>query len=52
MLDFRDATGKTRALLFNHSTHTIGTRSGRDVRSPSFYGLAAQELEKELGGVV
>ena len=52
VLDFRDAVGKSRALLFNHSTHTIGTRSGRDVRSPSFYGLAAQELEMELGGVV
>jgi putative membrane-bound dehydrogenase-like protein len=52
VLDFRDAAGKTRALVFNHSTHTIGTRSGRDVRSPSFYGLAAQELEKALGGVV
>jgi putative membrane-bound dehydrogenase-like protein len=52
VLDFRDAMGKTRTLVFNHSTHTIGTRSGRDVRSPSFYGLAAQELEKELGGVV
>src|SRR5262249_51852834 len=31
--------------------HTIGTRQpGR--RSPSFYGLAAQELETDLGGVV
>lgn len=50
--DFRDAAGKTRALLFNHSTHTIGTRSGKDVRSPSFYGLAAQELETEIGGTV
>jgi putative membrane-bound dehydrogenase-like protein len=44
--------GTTRALVFNHSTHTIGTRSGRDVRSASFYGLAAQDLEAELGGVV
>jgi putative membrane-bound dehydrogenase-like protein len=52
VIDFRDPTGKSRALLFNHSTHTIGTRSGRDARSPSFYGLAAQELERELGGVV
>ena len=52
VLDFRDAAGATRALFFNHSTHTIGTRSGRDVRSPSFYGLAAQDLERELGGVV
>src|SRR5262249_15240570 len=34
------------------STHTIGTRSGRDARSPSFYGLAAQDLEKEFGGIV
>ena len=29
----------------------IGTRSPGK-RSPSFYGLAAQELETELGGVV
>jgi hypothetical protein len=52
VFDFRDSTGKSRALLFNHSTHTIGTRAGRDVRSPSFYGLAAQEMEPEIGGVV
>jgi neutral ceramidase len=46
---FRDSQDKLRALLFNHSTHTIGTRQpGR--RSPSFYGLAAQDLEAELGG--
>src|SRR5215471_9828804 len=49
VLDFRVANGRSRAILFNHSTHTIGTRSGRDVRSPSFYGLAAQELEQEWG---
>ncbi|HEX4071970.1 MAG TPA: hypothetical protein VHX68_12390, partial [Planctomycetaceae bacterium] len=52
VFDFRDRSGKTRALLFNHSTHTIGTRSGKNVRSPSFYGLAAQELETEIGGTV
>jgi len=52
VMDFRDPAGTSLALLFNHSTHTIGTRSGRDVRSPSFYGLAAQELEATLGGVV
>jgi putative membrane-bound dehydrogenase-like protein len=52
VLDFRSPEGKTLALIFNHSTHTIGTRSGRDVRSAGFYGLAAQELERELGGVV
>jgi hypothetical protein len=48
-LAFRDSADTLRALIFNHSTHTIGTRlPGR--RSPSFYGLSAQELEKELGG--
>jgi putative membrane-bound dehydrogenase-like protein len=52
LLDFRDVAGKSRALIFNHSTHTIGTRSGKNVRSPSFYGLAAQELEPELGATV
>src|SRR6185503_7213452 len=52
VLDFRAPDGRTRALVFNHSTHTVGTRSGRDVRSPGFYGLAAQDLERELGGVV
>jgi hypothetical protein len=52
VIDFRTAQGQTRALIYNHSTHTLGTRCGRDVRSPSFYGLAAQELEGELGGVV
>lgn len=50
VLQFRDGGNQTRALIFNHSTHTIGTRQGA-VRSPSFYGLAAQELEKEIGGV-
>src|SRR5262249_26612504 len=42
---------RLQALVFNHSTHTIGTRQP-GVRSPSFYGLAAQELEQELGGTV
>jgi len=51
VLAFRDPQGGLQALLYNHSTHTIGTRRGA-VRSPSFYGLAAQELEKELGGIV
>ncbi len=48
---FRDADDQLQALMYNHSTHTIGTCNG-DVRSPSFYGLAAQELEAELGGSV
>jgi putative membrane-bound dehydrogenase-like protein len=51
ILDFRDARGQSRALLYNHSTHTIGTRR-ENVRSPSFYGLAAQELEQELGTTI
>ena len=51
VLAFRGANDQLRALIFNQSTHTIGTRRGA-VRSPSFYGLAAQELEGELGGVV
>lgn len=51
VLGFRDSADKLRALFFNHSTHTIGTRKP-GVRSPSFYGLAAQELETELGGTV
>ena len=51
VLAFRNPQGKLLAATFNHSTHTIGTRSGA-VRSPSFYGLAAQELEQETGAVV
>jgi sucrose-6-phosphate hydrolase SacC (GH32 family) len=49
VLAFRGSDEKLKALIFNHSTHTIGTRKP-GVRSPSFYGLAAQELESELGG--
>ena len=48
VLAFRGEDGKPRAVLFNHSTHTIGVR--KPGRSPSFYGLAAQELEDEIGG--
>ena len=49
VLAFRDGNGKLRAAIFNHSTHTIGTGKP-GVRSPSFYGMATQELEAELGG--
>lgn len=49
-LSFYDSKGGLLASLFNHSTHTIGFRQAR-VRSPAFYGLAAQELEQEKGGV-
>ncbi len=47
VIGFRKEGGKLDGLLFNHSTHCIGTRSGK--RSPSFYGLAAQELSEEHG---
>ena len=50
VLAFRTPTGKPIATVFNHSTHTIGAR--KPGRSPSFYGLAAQELEQEHGGIV
>ncbi len=49
VLAFDRKDGTPEAVLFNHSTHTIGTLKP-GVRSPSFYGLAAQELEKERGG--
>jgi hypothetical protein len=50
VLAFRGGDDKLRALIFNHSTHTIGARAPTK-RSPAFYGLAAQELEAELGGI-
>lgn len=49
VLAFRGQDKKLQAVFFNHSTHTIGTGKP-GVRSPSFYGMAAQELEAELGG--
>jgi len=51
VLDFRNSNGQSIAIIWNHSTHTIGTL-GSNVRSPSFYGLTAQELERETGAVV
>lgn len=49
VMAFRDEQDRLKALLFNHSTHSIGARQpGR--RSPSIYGMAAQDLEKQLGG--
>ena len=44
---FRRGDGALEAVMFNHSTHTIGTKAD-NVRSPGFYGMAAQELEDEL----
>jgi neutral ceramidase len=49
VLAFRRPRGRYEAILFNHSTHTIGTHKP-GVRSPSFYGLAAQAIEEEQGG--
>ncbi|MHC4643408.1 MAG: hypothetical protein ACYS32_17335 [Planctomycetota bacterium] len=49
VLAFKRTDGTLEALLFNHSSHNIGVRRGG--RSPAFYGLAAQELEQELGGI-
>jgi neutral ceramidase len=50
VLAFRNPAGKLQALLFGHSSHTIGSlRPG--VRSPAFYGMTAQAFEAELGGV-
>ncbi|MFH1923593.1 MAG: hypothetical protein ABIP48_27350 [Planctomycetota bacterium] len=51
VLAFRDSEGGLKALLFNHSTHTIGALTG-NLRSPALYGMVAQELESELGGMV
>ena len=51
VLAFRRADGKLEAILFNHSTHTIGSHKP-GVRSPAFYGLAAQAIEKDRGGTV
>ncbi|WZO98641.1 hypothetical protein EP7_000221 [Isosphaeraceae bacterium EP7] len=48
---FRRKDGSLEALMFNHSTHTIGGKTPGK-RSPAFYGLAAQELEDAEGGTV
>ena len=49
--DFGASDGKFECILFNHSTHTIGSHKP-GVRSPAFYGLAAQSIEKDRGGTV
>ncbi len=51
VLALRRADNQLVSLWFNHSTHTIGAVTP-NVRSPAFYGLAAQQIEQELGGVV
>ena len=49
VLAFLGDAGRYRAVIFNHSTHTMGTRRPK-VKSASAYGLATQELEEQLGG--
>ncbi|MDZ4818970.1 MAG: hypothetical protein SGJ20_08365 [Planctomycetota bacterium] len=49
VLAFENDQKKLQAVIFNHSTHTIGSRKP-GVRSPSVYGFTTQELEDELGG--
>jgi len=52
VIAFRQAgSASLEALLFDHSTHNIGSRRS-GTRAPGIYGLAAQELEAELGGTV
>jgi hypothetical protein len=52
VLAFKDKQGNLEALVFNHSTHNINMPSSVPVRSPSFQGRAAQEMEQKLGGTV
>jgi hypothetical protein len=51
VLAFRREDGGHESVIFNHSTHLIGAYE-RGKRSPGFYGLAAQDLERDLGGTV
>jgi hypothetical protein len=48
VLAMRRPDGKYRGLAFNHSVHNIG-RVREDCMSPSFYGLAALEVERRHG---
>ncbi|NOZ22351.1 MAG: GNAT family N-acetyltransferase [Planctomycetes bacterium] len=50
VIAFRKPGGEFASVLFNHSTHNIGGR-GRP-RGPAFYGLAAQEVEEQIGAPV
>jgi hypothetical protein len=51
VLLFRDGDGSLQAMLYGHSSHTIGSLKP-GVRSPAFYGMVAQTLEGELGGKI
>ncbi|MBT7304391.1 MAG: hypothetical protein HN849_32955 [Victivallales bacterium] len=50
VLAARDASGRFLGAVFGHGTHNIGTLGDyRQVFSPGFFGLAAQELERQHG---
>jgi RimJ/RimL family protein N-acetyltransferase len=50
VLTLRGMDGRTIATVLNHSVHNIGALDPAR-RSPGFYGLTAQELERHHGGV-
>jgi hypothetical protein len=50
LMAFRRPDGSLKAFFFAHAVHAIGTVSG-NVRSPTFYGLAVEELEKQWNAV-
>ena len=50
VMGFRRSDGTVAAMLFGHSTHNMGTLA-TNVRSPAFYGMAAQDIERQLGAV-
>jgi hypothetical protein len=50
VMAFRRPDGALTAVIFGHSTHPIGTRNPYR-RSPAFYGLAAQDFERESGAI-
>lgn len=49
LLVLRRPGGQVVGGAFCHATHNIGTLTGA-ARSPGFFGLAAQELERQHGG--
>ncbi len=51
VLAFHGPDKRLLGVIYNHSTHSIGSLRPQ-VRSPSFYGQAAQQLETELGATV
>src|SRR5207253_5854636 len=50
VMAFKRPDRSLAAVIFGHSTHTVGTPH-EERRSPAFYGLAAQTFEQETGAV-